>query len=169
MKSRRQRQSVDSKFVELCDNEFQAEDAAAISKFFRKGGGERIPPRKTLQLCRQIAETLNAVLSGESRDELLQTLFVESVVPAPDVAQMLVTVQTLDSESVFSEADILSRLQGASGWLRAEVAAAITRKRAPNLVFQVHPQRSGSPVSNGWDSKYRVGREIRPSSEEEST
>jgi ribosome-binding factor A len=144
MKTRRQRQSVDSKFVELKHTEYQDEDAAAISKFFRKSTAEHLPPRKTLQLARQIAETLNSVLSGECRDTLLQSLFVESVVPAPDAAQMLVTVQPLDPDSAATEAEILSRLQGAMSWLRAEVAASITRKRAPNLVFQVHP--AGGPI-----------------------
>jgi ribosome-binding factor A len=137
MNSRRQRKSVDSKIVDLSQTEFQAEDAAAISKFFRNGNSARMLPRKTLQLCRQVAETLNSVLSGECSDPLLQSLFVESVSPVGDATQMLVTVRPLDPGMVATEVEILTRLQSAMGWLRAEVACAITRKRAPNLVFQV--------------------------------
>ncbi len=39
--------------------------------------------RKAKQLCRQVLETLDLVLSGDCRDELLQSLHVVSVVPAP--------------------------------------------------------------------------------------
>ncbi len=43
-----------------------------------------------MQLCRQVAVTLDMVLSGECRDELLQSLRVESVQPAPNASRMLV-------------------------------------------------------------------------------
>lgn len=49
-------------------------------------------PRKTLQLCSQVADTLNLVLSGECADECLQCLQVVSVTPAPNAAQLLVVV-----------------------------------------------------------------------------
>ena len=48
--------------------------------------------RKTLQLCSQVADTLNLVLSGECSDEFLQSLQVVAVRPAPNAAQLLVLV-----------------------------------------------------------------------------
>ncbi len=138
MKPSRQRKSVDSP-IDSREDDYQAEDAAAISKFFRRGSSQLIPARKAFQLCRQVAETLNALLSGECRDEILQTLYVESVTPAPDATQLLVTVQLLDSQTTASSQEILAHLHNASSWFRAEVAATITRRKAPHLVFQIHP------------------------------
>ncbi len=93
----------------------------------------RTQSRKAKQLCRQVAETLDLVLSGDCHDELLQSLHVEAVEPAPDASRLLVTLCTevADSEAV------LGLLNGQMGRLRCEVAAAITRKRAPTLVFRV--------------------------------
>ena len=97
------------------------------------------PGRKARQLGRQVAETLDAVLAGDSRDELLRELRVVSVVPAPDASRLLVTVAPRsrgDSER-FEPAEILARLANASGWLRTEVAAAVTRRKAPVLSFRL--------------------------------
>lgn len=94
--------------------------------------------RKTRQLCSQVADTLNYVLSGECDDELLQNLQVMSVAPAPNASQLLVTVYPLTASATASDAaDIRRRLANAAGRLRAEVAASITRKKAPRLLFQV--------------------------------
>ena len=146
MKSRRQKLSVDSDVEDLIDSEFQAEDSAAIGpKSGRRSNGKL--NRKALQLCRQVSDTLNSVLSGESGDDLLQSLYVESVTPAPDATQVLVTVQVTDAELVIPESEILGRLRLASGWLRSEVAAAITRRHTPNLVFQLRLKQARNGLS----------------------
>jgi ribosome-binding factor A len=93
--------------------------------------------RKTLQLCHQVAETLNYVLSGECHDDILQSLQVIGVEPAPNASQLLVTVSPLLAEDKVDPADVLARLNSAAGWLRSEVAGAIRRKRAPQLAFRV--------------------------------
>lgn len=100
-----------------------------------RGSGD---DRKTLQLCSQVADTLNYVLSGECDDELLQNLQVLSVVPAPNASQLLVTVYPITAtDPQFNASDVHRRLSGAVGRLRSEVAASITRKKAPRLLFQV--------------------------------
>jgi ribosome-binding factor A len=77
------------------------------------------------------------VLSGECGDDLLQSLQVVAVDPAPDASQLVVTVRAgLPGEGV-DPAEVLSRLNAVMGKLRCEVATAITRKRAPKLVFRV--------------------------------
>jgi ribosome-binding factor A len=91
--------------------------------------------RKTRQLCSQVAQALALILSSEFDDDLLLGLTVLAVEPAPNESQLLVTLQS-DAETNLRNA-ILTRLVQATGFLRAEVAAAITRKRAPQLVFQV--------------------------------
>jgi ribosome-binding factor A len=91
--------------------------------------------RKDWQLCRQVFETLNYVLSGDSHDEVLQGLLVSEVVPAPDATRMLVTVQSLDV--VVDPTAILQSLHLAMGRLRAEVARSISRRKVPELAFQI--------------------------------
>ncbi len=94
--------------------------------------------RKTLQLCRQVADTLNYVLSGDCDDELLQNLQVMSVVPAPNAGQLLVTVcPAVALGTMFDRAEVRQRLIAIVGHLRSEVAASITRRKAPKLLFQV--------------------------------
>jgi ribosome-binding factor A len=93
--------------------------------------------RKARQLCGQVAETLSLVLSGECADELLQSLQVVAVDPAPDASQLMVTVHaSLPGRPIDAE-EVLARLAAVSGKLRCDVAAAITRKRAPKLLFRV--------------------------------
>ncbi|HND52337.1 MAG TPA: hypothetical protein PLV92_08065 [Pirellulaceae bacterium] len=93
--------------------------------------------RKTLQLCRQVAETLSYVLSGECHDEQLAGLQVLAVEPAPNASQLLVTVAPGVGETLSNPVETMARLHDAAGWLRTEVAAAITRRRAPQLLFRI--------------------------------
>jgi ribosome-binding factor A len=103
----------------------------------KNGGASHRQSRKSKQLCRQVAEALDWVFSGDSHDELLQSLRVAAVDPAPYSSRLLVTVV---SDLPAKEADrqsILDRLQKHAGRLRCEVAASINRRKAPALVFQV--------------------------------
>ena len=58
----------------------------------RREGGVRRENRqqhhKTLQLCRQAQRALSLALAGECDDDLLRSLYVESVVPAPDASRL---------------------------------------------------------------------------------
>lgn len=122
----------------IADDDQEREDFRVLTGGrFKPSGGDRAA-RKTLQLCSQVADTLNYVLSGECDDELLQNLQVASVVPAPDASQLLVTVYpVVATESTFNGADVRRRLLDAAGRLRSEVASSITRKKAPKLMFQL--------------------------------
>lgn len=90
--------------------------------------------RKALQLCRQISHTLGSVLAWESGDDLIRDLLVLSVDPAPDSTRVLVTISLQTTADVSL---VLEKLRQHSGRLRTEVAAAIHRKRVPELVFRV--------------------------------
>ena len=87
--------------------------------------------RKALQLAEQVRRILDLVLAGESGEPLLSELSVVAVVPAPDATHFIVVV-TGDAEK--SEAK--AALGRAAVWLRAEVATAVHRRRAPQLTFR---------------------------------
>jgi ribosome-binding factor A len=104
------------------------------------------PSRKALQLCRQVGRTLDQIIAGELDDEALRGVGVHSVVPAPDESQLLVTVGPMAPGIEIDPQRVLAHLAAASGMLRAEVASAITRKKAPSLKFQVSPLAPGEAV-----------------------
>ena len=117
--------------------ELHEDDGVDPRDYFSSGTSRHRRSRKTKQLCRQVAETLDLVLSGDCRDEILQSLQVVSVVPAPNSSRLLVTVVAGLPDAQLDRGLILNRLDKQSGRLRSEVAASINRKRAPMLVFNV--------------------------------
>jgi ribosome-binding factor A len=121
---------------------WQAIDRAADTPVQRRSqasrrGGRSGPHRKALQLCGQVAETLNYVLSGECDDDVLRNLYVVRVDPAPDVSQVMVTVAPLDPKDAGRVDLIMTHLMHAAGKLRAEVASSIHRRKTPQLLFRV--------------------------------
>ena len=72
-------------------HEIGPDDGVDPRTFFRDPARPKTN-RKALQLCGQVARTLQAVLAGETGDDLLRELQVESVVPAPTSARLLVTL-----------------------------------------------------------------------------
>jgi ribosome-binding factor A len=111
------------------------EDGVDPKRFFG-GTSRKKTNRKALQLCSQVEQTLSAILSWESGSELLRSLVVESVEPAPDSTRVLVSVSVTDARPC-SPAEVLACLHRSAAWLRTEVAAAIHRKRVPQLVFRM--------------------------------
>ncbi len=90
--------------------------------------------RKTRQLCREVERTLSCAL-GDCRDALLRELVVVGVEPAPDASRLAVRV-------LLPPADVDGRLvrehlERMRGHLREEVARAVSRKRAPELTFEL--------------------------------
>jgi ribosome-binding factor A len=118
--------------------EIHEDDGVDPRAFFRAGKIDRKAGRKTLQLCSQVQDALNYLLAADSRDELLAMFRVAEVRAAPDASQLLVIVQpAVQLAAPVDLREILDRIASASGRLRSGVAAAITRKRAPKLLFQV--------------------------------
>jgi len=109
---------------------------------FSRHEGSGSADHKTMQLCHQVAVTLDEVLA-ECGDPLLQGLRVLNVKPAPDVSRLMVTL-SVDGEPVEALATVEDHLAKASGHLRGEVAQAITRKRAPSLVYILAPGETGA-------------------------
>lgn len=121
--------------------ELHEDDGVDPREFFKVGrqSGRTRTNRKTQQLCRQAAETLHQVFSGELGDEVLQSLNIVGVAPAPDSSRLLVTVQFAGPVEQFDVRLVERRLAACQSRLRCEVAAAITRRKAPALVFSIQP------------------------------
>jgi ribosome-binding factor A len=97
----------------------------------RRGQHGKPPGRKAHQLCGQVQQALLVILPGLA-DEVLRDLTVVSVEPAPHSGRLLVTVAGP------APADATDRhLRLAAGLLRSEVAGAVHRRKAPELVFQI--------------------------------
>lgn len=117
--------------------QIDADDGVDPREFFKPEFHKRSESRKAQQLGAQVAETLHQLL-GEAADAALQSLDVVEVRPAPDATQFLVLVApAVGCDCTATEAT--EALARANGWLRGEVAKAITRKRAPQLIFRLVP------------------------------
>lgn len=90
------------------------------------------PDRKTLQLCRQVERALTLALS-ESRSDLLLDVQVEGVIPLQGAGHLLVRVSTRHDKPL----EVLHALQEDSPRLRTAAAESITRRKAPELSFQI--------------------------------
>jgi len=111
------------------------------------GSHGRRPDRKTLQLCEQVRHTLEYVLSGECDDDVLRSLYVEKVEPIQGASHLLVTVCSLDRDTPPAPSEVIERLGLFAGKLRSEVAASISRRKAPELhfTFSTEPPVEAAP------------------------
>lgn len=112
------------------------EDGADPKEFHRKPWDRpRQAGRKARQLCEQVTHTLRGAFAA-CADDMLRSLTVVGVQPAPHSGRLRVLVAVpLDAEA--SHADVQVRLLRAAGMLRTLTAAAISRRYAPELVFEV--------------------------------
>ncbi len=89
------------------------------------------PDRKTLQLAKQVQRALTFALP-ETGHELLLTAYVDDVKPAPNASHLLVSVHG-DGDPMAT----LAALHEHAGRLRSAAAEAISRRKAPELAFQI--------------------------------
>lgn len=100
--------------------------------------------RKTQQLCRQVERRLSLVFAGELEDPVLEGLVICSV-SAVDGTSLLKVEVCLPEQPDGAERDtalVLERLASATRWLRSEIAAAINRKRTPQIIFSLASSES---------------------------
>jgi ribosome-binding factor A len=133
MSRRRERRERADEFPDLAAEQ-SSEDGGDPKKFHEKAWN---PPkwagRKSKQLCAQVREALLAALAV-CADPVVQAATVGAVQPAPHTGRLLV--------AVFAPPDVgrdavAAGMQRVAGWLRTEVARAIHRRYAPELVFVV--------------------------------
>ncbi len=96
--------------------------------------GRRVQPHKLAQLCTQIRRALELALLGNVQDDLLLDLEVDAVDPCADPGRLRVRYVFHGSAD---QALVSQRLEAARGILTAEVAQAISRKKVPELVFEI--------------------------------
>lgn len=101
------------------------------------------PSSKDLRLAKQIRTALEHALRSRAGDRVLAGLAVERVEPAPDATRFEVVLAPTGDGPLAPEGSILAHLRRLRGVLRAEIAAAITRKRVPELVFSIVPAEAG--------------------------
>jgi ribosome-binding factor A len=89
--------------------------------------------RKALQLCQQVKDALHDALAA-CGDPAVQAASVLAVEPAPHTGRLRVL---LGAPADVGRAAVETGVRRAAGHLRAEVAAAISRRHAPELVFGV--------------------------------
>ena len=113
------------------------------------------PDRKALQLCHQVAETLEEVLA-ECGDVVLQALRVLDVEPAPDASRLLVTVAVdATPEAVLDPCSVHDHL------VRARPATSAARWQVPSHVsvrrcwFTVWRQTRTPSVIDGNSESWR--------------
>ena len=130
MSRRRTRRSLERLAAEL-----GPEDGSEPKQFHRKPwDAPKQAGRKARQLCEQVKEALHLALAA-CGNEVLQSLSVLSVEPAPHTGRLVVVVSAPQDEA--SRATVERHLRRAEGMLRAEAAAAICRRYAPELTFEV--------------------------------
>jgi ribosome-binding factor A len=99
-------------------------------------GGEQLHKQG---LCAEIAEIASFLLSGGCEDERLWDLGVSSVEPHSGQSRFIIRVFPKCPMS-FDELEIaLEVLERARPFFRREIALAIHRKRAPEVVFELVP------------------------------
>jgi ribosome-binding factor A len=109
-----------------------------IEQFFSDSKGQGVPraeDRKLKQLAREVYRVLSQALA-ELADPRLESAFVIEVRPAPDARRFAVQVSA-GAGAIAS--DVEAALTVARAHLRGELAAALARKRTPELVFEVVP------------------------------
>jgi len=128
----RRKQKVDE-LMSLAANLGQ-EDGSDPKEFHSKPwNAPKKTSRKGQQLCGQVKDALSTILPACS-DTALQELTVVGVEAAPNTGRLLVLVSVPADVDRATIVDVLAR---ATGFLRHEVASAIYRRQAPELVFEL--------------------------------
>ena len=102
-----------------------------------------------MQLCAQVQRTVEQVILGDLDDEVLRNLCVLAVEPAPDESRLLVTVGPFASNVEINPIQVMEHLGAASAHIRTEVAAAITRRKAPGLSYALSFVDAEAPNPSG--------------------
>ncbi|MDY3556223.1 ribosome-binding factor A [Gemmata sp. JC717] len=130
----RRRQKADE-FRHLADD-IGPEDGTDPKDFHAKPwNAPKQASRKGKQLCAQVRQALDGAFAA-ARDPVIQATSVVGVEPAPHSGRLRVLVAVPPDVIAQHAVEALAR---ASGFLRSEVAAAISRRYAPELVFEVVP------------------------------
>lgn len=121
----------------LCD-EIGAEDGVDPRRLSRVSEGER-KRYKSRQLCKAAKQTLSLVMGGALSDPILQGLEVDEVTSSEDGQSLVIAIRCDEVGCTVRGGSILERLYAVQGFLRAEIARSVKRKRVPALRFKAVP------------------------------
>ncbi len=96
------------------------------------------------RLCGQVAEALSLALGELAGNAWTDGLSIVSVEPAPDSSRLKVSVEYAGRDADDTRA-AFAQLRGLGAHLRWEVGAAISRRRVPELVFELASVPGGEP------------------------
>lgn len=91
------------------------------------------PSRKDAQLCKQVLRAVRDALAASCLDPDLDEVELLDAVPAPRISRIRIRALAPEGRESATRVALLR----VEGLLRAAVAAAITRKRTPSLLFTV--------------------------------
>ncbi len=114
-----------------------APDDGFDPRFDRRTRHRKTDLRKTRQLCRQVAITLEVAMAA-SHSPILRDLQLLTVTPAPNASHLQVVV-AITSDQSLTDSQVMTELALYAGSLRSEVADAIQRRRTPELSFRCLP------------------------------
>lgn len=112
--------------------------------FFDDRDDRREDDRTLARLCQQVARTLRLALDEAASDPVLASLEIVAVEPASGATRLIVHARDHATDPAGGE-EILRHLDGALPRLRWEVARALSRRRAPELVFRLAGRGEGEP------------------------
>lgn len=115
------------------------EDDLIDPRSLKKAGrpNQSVVSRKDRQLCKQVRRALETALASLHSDASVSAVEIADVAPAPDASRLRMTLRLIDARA--STEQVTARFAALRPWLRAQAAAGITRKRAPELVIDVLP------------------------------
>ena len=139
---------VREQMLKLCGS--ICDDDGLDARMFRttKTERSRSDQTKCRRLCQQVARTLNLLLP-ESADERVGELNVVSVVPGETLSVLTVEIAVPPGMDRDSRVVLLESLRQQEGWLRFEIAARISRKRVPRLVFEFVAANTEGKINDG--------------------
>ena len=114
----------------FCAEVFE-DDGVNPSEDKRRGTNRNRRDRKLDQLCRQVEHALQIVFPTV---RVPCDACISSVVPAPNAGRLRVMIGV---PANCDHAPVTEELERCKGYLRTEVAQAISRRRAPELVFSI--------------------------------
>jgi hypothetical protein len=107
------------------------------SVFFGEGVRQTKGNRKAMQLCKQVERAVAVTLATVPDCDSLLGASVACVEPAPDAGRVRAIIVLAPEHETADAAEARAALVRWTPEFRAEVGAAIHRKRVPEIVFDV--------------------------------
>ena len=125
---------IKAQMLKLCGS-ICADDGRDPKEFHETSVDRKNDQHRHQRLCQQVARTLALVLP-ESVSEPLRELRIDRVVEGRNRSVLTVKIEVPEEVGYDQRNELLKLLRLQEGWLRSEVAAAITRKRVPRFAFE---------------------------------